>query len=78
MAAHRMWMIRSFALTASAVTFRIYHTLGYFAGLDADTNYVASLWLSLLGNVAATELILHRKQISAFLLQPKPQTQTEP
>ena len=38
MAAHRIWMIRSFALTASAVTFRIYHALGYFAGLEADTN----------------------------------------
>ena len=37
MAAHRIWMIRSFALTASAVTFRIYHALGYFAGLEADT-----------------------------------------
>ena len=74
MAAHRVWMIRSFALTASAVTFRIYHTLGYLAGLEADTNYVASLWLSLLGNAAAAELILHRKQIAAFLIQTKPQT----
>jgi hypothetical protein len=67
-------MIRSFALTASTVTFRIYHTLGYLAGLEADTNYVASLWLSLLGNAAATELILNRKQIAAFLFQTKPQT----
>ena len=78
MATHRIWMIRSFALAASAVTFRIYHTLGYLGGLDADTNYVASLWLSLLGNVAATEIILHRKKIAAFLFQTKPQTQTEP
>lgn len=78
MAAHRMWMIRSFALTASAVTFRIYHTLGYLAGLEADTNYVTSLWMSLLGNVAVTEIILHRKQIAAFLFQTKPQTQTRP
>lgn len=74
LAAHRVWMIRSFALTASAVTFHIYHTLGHLAGLEADTNYVASLWLSLLGNAAATEIILHRKQIGAFLFQTKPQT----
>lgn len=78
MRAHRMWMIRSFALTASAVTFRIYHTLGYFAGLEADTNYIASLWLSLLGNAAVTELILHRKRIAAFLFPKQPQPQTEP
>jgi hypothetical protein len=78
MAAHRMWMIRSFALAASAITFRIYHTLGYLAGLEADTNYVASLWMSLLGNAAVTEFILHRKRIAAFLFLTKPQTQTEP
>lgn len=78
MAAHRIWMIRSFALTASAVTFRIYHTLGYLAGLGPDTNYVASLWMSLLGNVAVTEIILHRRQIAAFLFHTKPQTQIEP
>lgn len=75
LAAHRIWMIRSFALTASAVTFRIYHTLGYLAGLEADTNYVASLWMSLLGNAAVTEIILHRKHIAAFLFQNKPQTE---
>jgi len=78
LAAHRIWMIRSFALTASTVTFRIYHALGYFAGLEADTNYVASLWLSLLGNIAVTEIILHRKPIAAFFFHSKPQTQTDP
>lgn len=76
-AAHRVWMIRSFALAASAVSFRIYHTLGFLAGLEADTNYVASLWLSLIGNIAVTEIILHRKQITAFFFQTKPQPQTE-
>ena len=78
MAAHRIWMARSFALAASAVTFRIYHTLGYLGGLEADTNYVASLWLSLLGNAAAAEVILHHRKIAALLFHTKPQTQTEP
>lgn len=77
-AAHRAWMTRSFALVASAVTFRIYHTLGYMGGLEADTNYVASLWLSLIGNMAAAELLLNRRKIATFLLPNKPQTQTEP
>lgn len=77
LSAHRLWMTRSFALAASAVTFRIYHALGYIGGLEADTNYVLSLWLSLLGNSAAAELILNRRKIAAFLFQNKPRTQTE-
>lgn len=76
MFAHRAWMTRSFALAASAVTFRIYHTLGYLGGVGADTNYVTCLWLSLLGNLAVAEMIIRRKNAAAFLLQP--QTQTEP
>lgn len=62
----------------SSVSRGAYHTLGYLAGLEADTRYVASLWMSLLGNVAVTEIILHRRQIAAFLFHTKPQTQTEP
>lgn len=75
MTAHRAWMTRSFSLAASAISFRIYHTLGYLAGIEADTNYVTCLWLSLLGNLAIAEIIIHRKQATAFFLQP--QTQTE-
>lgn len=58
---HRRWMTRSFALVATAVTFRIYHVAFFHAGLADETNYVASLWLSLLGNAAAAEWILRRR-----------------
>ena len=76
LSSHRAWMTRSFALVASAVTFRIYHTLGYLIGIEADTNYTACLWLSLLGNIAVAELIVHRRQAAAtFLFQPQPQTE---
>lgn len=78
MAAHRVWMTRSFALAASAVTFRIYHTLGYLGGLEPDPNYVASLWLSILGNLAAAEILIHREKAFSFFFQNKPQPQTEP
>ena len=54
-------MTRSFALVATAVTFRIYHVAFFHAGLADETNYVASLWLSLLGNAAAAEWILRRR-----------------
>ena len=59
-AAHRRWTTRSFALAATAITFRIYHILFFQFGLPEDANYVVSLWLSILGNAALAELILRR------------------
>ena len=61
---HRRWMTRSFALVATAVTFRIYHVAFFHAGLPDETNYIASLWLSILGNAAAAEWILRRRAVS--------------
>lgn len=66
--AHREWMTRSFAFAASAITFRIYH-LGFFLllGMPEETNYVISLWLSILGNAAVAELVLRRRpRVSAI------------
>ena len=59
--AHREWMTRSFAYTASAITFRIYHIAFFLGGMTEDTNYVTSLWLSILGNAAVAELVLRRR-----------------
>jgi uncharacterized membrane protein len=64
---HRRWMTRSFALVATAVTFRIYHVAFFHAGLPDDANYLASLWLSILGNAAAAEWILRRRPLSRSL-----------
>jgi hypothetical protein len=79
MALHRTWMIRSFALAASAITFRIFHMLGYFCGLEENVNYVTCLWLSIFGNLFIAEMILQRGKRSIFFLsylQPtKPQTE---
>jgi hypothetical protein len=61
LAAHREWMTRSFAFAASAITFRIYHFAFFLGGMAADTNYVTSLWLSILGNAAVAELVLRRR-----------------
>ncbi len=57
---HRAWMIRSFALTASAITFRLYHLVGNLSGVAYETNYIVSLWLSFLGNLAVAELLLRQ------------------
>jgi hypothetical protein len=61
LAAHREWMTRSFAFAATAITFRIYHFAFFLGGMAEDTNYVTSLWLSILGNAAIAELVLRRR-----------------
>ena len=60
-ARHREWMTRSFALAASAITFRLYHVAFFAIGLAEETNYLVSLWLSILGNAAVAEMALHRR-----------------
>lgn len=60
---HRAWMIRSYALTLSAVTLRVMQF--YFAirtDLDADTVYQMIAWPSWLINLLVAELILSRQQ----------------
>ncbi len=64
LAAHRAWMLRSFATASSAVSFRVLHIVGHLAGLEATTNYVACLWLSLLGNLAVAEWLIRRTRSS--------------
>jgi uncharacterized membrane protein len=55
---HRRWMIRSYALTAAAITLRLY--LGIAIGLHLPFNvaYPAIAWLCWIPNLAATELVL--------------------
>jgi len=60
-ARHREWMTRSFAMTATAITFRSYHVALFALGVAAETNYLVSLWLSILGNAAAAEWVLRRQ-----------------
>lgn len=62
LSAHRAWMLRSFATAASAISFRVLHVLGHLAGIEATTNYVACLWLSLFGNLAVAEFLIRRTQ----------------
>jgi uncharacterized membrane protein len=55
---HKQWMIRSYALTAAAITLRLY--LGIATGLHLPFNvaYPAIAWLCWVPNLAATELVL--------------------
>lgn len=59
--AHKMWMIRSYSMAMTAVTFRIYHIVFFYLDLDHLHNYEISLWISVLGNMLFAEWCIFRK-----------------
>lgn len=67
--AHKQWMMRSYAMAMTAVTFRIYHILFYYMGWSHLENYEISLWISVVGNILFTEAIIflrNKKYIQSF------------
>ena len=59
--AHKIWMMRSYAMAMTAVTFRVYHILFYLLGWDHLENYEVSLWISVIGNMLIAEYLIYRK-----------------
>jgi len=59
--AHKLWMIRSYAMAMTAVTFRVYHLIFYIMDWDHLKNYEISLWISVLGNMLVAESIIYLK-----------------
>jgi Predicted membrane protein (DUF2306) len=59
--AHKIWMMRSYAMAMTAVTFRVYHLLFYVMGWDHLENYEISLWISVIGNMLFAEWIIYRQ-----------------
>jgi uncharacterized membrane protein len=57
-AAHRRWMLRSYALTFAAVTLRLYLLLGGVLGLPFPETYQAVAWLCWVPNLLVAELVL--------------------
>lgn len=55
---HRRWMIRSFALTLSAVTLRLYLPASFQLGLDPVLSYRVISWACWLPNMVLAELYL--------------------
>ncbi|HEX6332644.1 MAG TPA: DUF2306 domain-containing protein [Flavisolibacter sp.] len=62
--AHKIWMIRSYSMAMTAVTFRIYHLVFYMLGWDHLENYELSLWISVIGNMLVAESVIWRKSKS--------------
>ena len=59
--AHKIWMMRSYAMAMTAVTFRVYHIAFFLIGWGHLENYELSLWISVIGNMLFTELLIYRK-----------------
>ncbi len=59
--AHKAWMIRSYAMALTAVTFRVYYIILYLLDVELTKNYEISLWISVVGNLLAAELVIYRR-----------------
>jgi len=59
--AHKIWMMRSYAMAMTAVTFRVYHIIFYMLDWGHLENYELSLWISVIGNMLFAEWIIYRK-----------------
>ena len=59
--AHKIWMIRSYAMAMTAVTFRVYHIMFFLLDWDHLENYEISLWISVIGNMLFAEWVIYRK-----------------
>ena len=58
--AHKIWMMRSYSMAMTAVTFRVYHIMFYLS-LGHLENYEISLWISVIGNMLFAEWIIYRQ-----------------
>lgn len=59
--AHKVWMMRSYSMAMTAVTFRVYHIIFYLLDWGHLENYELSLWISVLGNMLFAEWIIWRQ-----------------
>ena len=57
---HRDWMLRSYAITASAITFRLMLPASAFLGLDFLATYRVIAWLPWIVNLALFEYHIRR------------------
>jgi len=62
--AHKIWMMRSYAMALTAVTFRVYYIILYLWDVPLTLNYEVSLWISVVGNLMVAEYLIYRKSKS--------------
>lgn len=59
--AHKVWMMRSYAMAMTAVSFRVFHIVFYLLNWGHLENYELSLWISVVGNMLFAEWIIYRQ-----------------
>ncbi len=57
---HVGWMVRSYSIATSALSFRLFHLAFYLGGVSDRTNYVTSIWLSLVTSIVLGEFFAAR------------------
>ncbi len=62
---HRNWMLRSYAITANAITLRLMLPASAFLGFEFLPAYRVISWLGWITNLALVEYYIHRKRRSA-------------
>ena len=62
---HREWMIRSYAMTATAITLRLMLPASMMAGFEFVEAYTVIAWASWLTNLAIAEYVIRRKRAAA-------------
>ena len=75
---HRCWMIRSYALTAAAITLRIYLPLSHALNVPFSIGYPAIAWLCWIPNALAVEVYLRFVPISSRMTLPADLAGTSP
>jgi hypothetical protein len=58
---HKVWMMRSYSMAMTAVTFRVYYIILYLLDWQLLENYQFSLWVSVIGNMLIAEWIVYRQ-----------------
>ena len=72
--AHKRWMIRSYALTLSAISLRAYQfILGHFTLIDVELQYLVISWVSWVGNLILAELIIQFSKEAKRINNSRPQ-----
>jgi uncharacterized membrane protein len=61
--AHRNWMLRSYAITATAITLRLMLPGSALLGLDFDAAYPVIAWLAWMANLALFEHFIRRRPV---------------
>jgi uncharacterized membrane protein len=64
-ALHRQWMMRSYALTAAAITLRLYLPVFPLMGMSFATSYRLIAWLCWVPNLLLVEWMIQRQRMNA-------------